>query len=121
MKILIVEDNEMNMKLFEDILIYLKYNIDKAYNGKEAYDKIIKNEYNLVILDIQLPEMNGFEILEKLNRNNIKMPKILITSAYAMDSDKAKAKEFGIENYITKPIDIKKFSETIKKLSEEIC
>ena len=121
MKILIVEDNEMNMKLFSDILTYQKYEIDKAINGKEAYDKIKKNSYNLVILDIQLPIMDGFSVLEKLKEENITLPKIIIASACAMDSDKQKAQSFGIENYITKPIDIKKFVTTVKNMLEEKC
>ena len=116
MKILIVEDNEMNMKLFSDILTYQKYDTDKAFNGQEAYDKIKDNEYDLVILDIQLPIMDGFSVLNELKQEKIDIPKILIASACAMDSDKLKAKEFGVENYITKPIDIKKFMSTIKEI-----
>ena len=116
MKILIVEDNEMNMKLFSDILTYQKYEIDKAYNGKEAFDKLTDNKYDLVILDIQLPIMDGFRVIKKLKENNVELPKILIASACAMDSDKLKAKEFGIKNYITKPIDIKKFLMTVKEM-----
>ena len=121
MKILIVEDNEMNMKLFSDILTYQKYDTDKAFNGQEAYDKIKNNEYNLIILDIQLPIMDGFSVLEKLRKEKIQIPKVLIASACAMDSDKAKALEFGIKDYITKPIDIKKFTTTIKNILEEKC
>jgi len=121
MKILIVEDNEMNMKLFSDILSYQKYSIEKAFNGKEAYDKIKSNEFELVILDIQLPVMDGFSVLKKLKEENIKLPKILIASACAMDSDKLKAQEFGIKDYITKPVDIKKFMEKVKELMEEKC
>ena len=121
MKILIVEDNEMNMKLFADILTYQKYEIDKAFNGKEAYDKLKGNRYDLVVLDIQLPIMDGFSVIKKLKEENIELPKILIASACAMDSDKLKAQEFGIKNYITKPIDIKKFSLTIKEMLEEKC
>jgi len=121
MKILIVEDNEMNMKLFSDILTYQKYDIDKAFDGAEAFDKIKNNVYDLIILDIQLPIMDGFSVLEKLNKEKVKIPKVLIASACAMDSDKAKAKEFGIEHYLTKPIDIKKFVAEIKTMTEEKC
>ena len=121
MKILIVEDNEMNMKLFCDILTYQKYDTDKALNGQEAYDKIKNNKYDLVVLDIQLPIMDGFSVLSKLKQENIIIPKILIASACAMDSDKAKAEEFGIKHYMTKPIDIKKFVNEIKNILEEKC
>lgn len=114
-KILVVEDNELNMKLFFDILTYQKYDVDKALDGLEAYNKIKNNFYDLIILDIQLPKMSGFELLEKLKKENVSHPPVIIASACAMDSDKSKAKEFGIDNYITKPIDIKKFVEIVKK------
>lgn len=119
MKILIVEDNELNMKLFYDILTFKKYDTDKAYDGLEAYNKIKENSYDLIVLDIQLPVMDGFSIIEKLKKENVRIPKIIIASACAMDSDKLKAKELGIKNYITKPIDIKKFITLIEKTLEE--
>ncbi len=114
-KILIVEDNELNMKLFFDILTYQKYDVDKAFDGLEAYNKIKNNNYALIILDIQLPKLNGFDLIEKLKKENASIPPVIIASACAMDSDKLRAKELGIENYITKPIDIKNFMEVVKK------
>ena len=117
-KILVVEDNELNMKLFFDILTYQKYSVDKAFDGIEAYEKIKNNLYDLIILDILLPKLNGFSLLEKLKSNGIQMPKVIIASACAMDSDKEKAIEFGIQNYITKPIDINKFIQTVKNVLE---
>lgn len=114
--ILIVEDNELNMKLFADILEYHNYSIDKAYDGIQAYEKIKNNNFDLVILDIQLPNLDGFSLLNKLNFENITIPPIIIASACAMDSDKAQAKKFGINNYITKPIDINNFIKTVKNI-----
>ena len=117
-KILVVEDNELNMKLFFDILTYQKYSVDKAFDGIEAYEKIKNNLYDLIILDILLPKLNGFSLLEKLKNENIEIPRVIIASACAMDSDKEKAKEFGIQNYITKPIDICKFVQIVKNILE---
>lgn len=114
-KILIVEDNELNMKLFFDILQYQKYLPDKANDGIQAYEKIKNNKYDLIILDIQLPKLDGFGLLERLNKEKITIPPVIIASACAMDADKARAKEFGIKNYITKPIDINNFVVTVKK------
>ncbi|MBQ8847677.1 MAG: response regulator [Candidatus Gastranaerophilales bacterium] len=119
-KILIVEDNELNMKLFFDILEYQKYTPIKAINGLEAYKVIKEEELDLIILDVQLPKLNGFELLEKLKKENINLPPIIIVSACAMDSDKQKAKEFKIEDYITKPIDINNFIKTVKQRLGEI-
>jgi two-component system cell cycle response regulator DivK len=117
-KILIVEDNELNMKLFFDILKYQNYNPQKATDGLQAYEKIKSETYDLIILDIQLPKLDGFSLLEKLKKENIDIPPVIIASACAMDSDKAQAKKFGIENYITKPIDINNFVKTVKNILE---
>ena len=118
-KILIVEDNELNMKLFYDILQFQNYQPIKAMNGLEGYEKIKSENFDLIILDIQLPKMTGFQLLEKLKEENIKLPPIIIASACAMDEDKRKAQSYGINDYITKPIDINSFVKTIKqKLGE---
>ncbi len=116
--ILIVEDNELNMKLFFDILKYQNYNPDKAFDGLEAYQKIKDNQYDLIILDIQLPKLDGFSLLEKLKTDKIKQPPVIIASACAMDSDKKRAKQFGIKDYITKPIDINNFVKAVKQILE---
>lgn len=112
--ILIVEDNELNMKLFNDILEYQNYKVEKAYDGEIGYNKIKEQLYDLIILDIQLPKMDGFSLLKKLKQENINLPPIIITSACAMDSDKELAQNYGIDSYITKPIDINKFLLVVK-------
>lgn len=114
-KILVVEDNELNMKLFYDILSYQNYEVDKAFDGIEAFEKIKNNNYDLIILDIKLPKLDGFKVLEKLKKEAIKPLNIIIASACAMDIDKLKASQFGIDTYITKPIDINNFINTIKQ------
>ena len=115
-KILVVEDNELNMKLFFDVLTYNNYSVDKANDGQEAYNKLIENDFDLMILDIQIPKMNGFELIKKLKDEGKNIPKTLVVSACAMDSDINKAKELGIEDYLTKPIDIVGFLNAVKKL-----
>lgn len=114
-KILIVEDNELNLKLFYDILTYQKYDVIKANSVDVAYDLIKENELDLIILDLMLQDKSGFDLIDMLNNEKIQYPKIIITSACAMDDDKAKAKQYGINTYITKPIDINKFIKTIKE------
>ena len=114
-KILIIEDNELNMKLFFDILKYQNFDVECAYDGFLGYEKIKNNKFDLIILDIQLPKMTGFEILEKLNKEKIAIPPLIIASACAMDCDKQKAKSFGINDYITKPIDINNFIKIVKQ------
>ncbi len=118
-KILIVEDNELNMKLFFDILTYQKYDVDKAFDGEIGLQKILNNKYDLILLDIQLPKLSGFEILNKLKKENVSLPKIIIVSAFASDKDKLKARTFEVDTYLTKPIDINNFINTVKKSLEE--
>jgi len=118
-KILIVEDNELNMKLFFDILQYQKYDTDKAIDGIEGYQKIKESNYDLIILDIQLPKLDGFSLLKKLQEEKISIPPVIIASACAMDSDKLKAKQFNIDTYITKPIDINNFVKIVKEKLQE--
>lgn len=115
-KILIIEDNDLNMKLFSDILEYQGYKISKAFDGESGYEKIKQEKFDLIILDIQLPKMSGFDILKKLKDENKEYPEVIITSACAMDNDKLKAKELGIKTYITKPIDINNFILTVKNI-----
>lgn len=118
-KILVVEDNPTNMKLFADILEVQKYHVIRAYDGMEAFDKLNEDKYDLMILDIQLPKLDGFSLLKKLNSEKIEYPKTIIVSAFAMDKDKQTAKSLGCDNYMTKPIDILGFLSTIKKLLGE--
>lgn len=113
-KILIIEDNELNMKLFFDILQFQKYEPIKATDGLIGYEKIKSEKFDLIILDIQLPKLNGFELLKKLKEEQIELPPIIIASACAMDSDKELAQSYGIKNYITKPIDINNFIKIVK-------
>lgn len=119
-KILIIEDNEFNMKLFYDILQFQKYHPEKAFDGEEGYKKIKNKKFDLIILDIQLPKMTGFEILERIKKEKIELPPIIIASACAMDEDKKKANALGISDYITKPIDINNFIKVVKQKLNEI-
>lgn len=117
-KILIVEDNPTNMKLFAEILEAKSYSVTKAYDGLEAYNEIKKNSFDLMILDIQLPILDGFSLLKKLKDEKIDCPQTLIVSAFAMDKDKQTAKALGCDNYITKPIDIMNFLATVERLTK---
>ena len=116
-KILIIEDNIVNMKLFSDVLETKGYEIDKAYDGEEGYKKLEHgaSSYDLVLLDIQLPKLNGFDLLEKAKKKGLKLPEIIIVSAFAMDNEINIAKLYDIQSYITKPVNVVKFMETVDK------
>lgn len=114
-KILVVEDNELNMKLFYDILTFQKYEVVKAFDGLEAYNLIKNNKFDLIILDILLPKISGLDLVKKLNLEKIQYPNVIITSACAMDDDKKRASELGIDTYLVKPIDINTFIKIVKE------
>ena len=114
-KILVAEDNELNMKLFFDILKYQNYDVTCSFDGLEAYNKIKENKFDLIILDIQLPKLDGFSLIKKLQDEKYEMPPVIVVSACAMDEDKKKAKNYNIASYLTKPIDINIFLKTVKK------
>ncbi len=101
-KILIAEDNELNMKLMYDVLTSQGYFVDKALDGEEALDKIAQSDYDLLILDIQMPKKSGYDVLKEVKKNI----KVLVVSACAMDRDIELAKNIGCLDYLTKPVKI---------------
>ena len=104
-RILIVEDNPQNMRLIEMTLRARGYSLLKAVDGEEALDAAIREHPGLIIMDIQLPKINGLDVIRKLRG----MPEfsntpILAVTAYAMKGDREKALEAGCNEYLTKPI-----------------
>lgn len=118
-KILIIEDNEISMKLFADLLITKGYVVSKSYDGEEGYELLKENKFDLLLLDIQLPKMSGFELLERAEKEGLKLPKTVIVSAFATPDEINRAKFYNIKNYITKPIDVMKFIVMIDTLLEK--
>lgn len=110
-KILIVEDNELNLKLMRDILEAQSYAVDTAADGQEGLDKAMQNDYSLIILDIQMPVVSGYDFLRVYDK---KTP-VIVVSACAMENEVNKAKELGCVDYISKPIQLVEFLNTVKK------
>lgn len=114
--ILIIEDNELNMKLFNDLLQAHGFNTIQSRDGREAFDLAKKHVPDLILMDIQLPGISGLEVtkLIKADPNLKKIPVIAVT-AFAMKGDEEKIREGGCEGYIAKPISVSVFLETINK------
>lgn len=110
--ILVAEDNEMNMKLMFDILTSLGHSVEKALNGEEAVTKLLEKKYDLLLLDIQMPVKNGYQVLEAINENNITI-KTIVISACATEHEIERAKNLGCETFMTKPIRLNEFLNTI--------
>ncbi len=119
MKILLVEDNEMNRLVAANTLALLNVSITEAENGKIAIDKLKEESFDLILMDIQMPEMDGIEAT-KIIRNELKsnIP-IIALSANAFKSEIEHSKAIGMNDYITKPFEEKEFIQTILKYFKE--
>lgn len=105
-KVLIVEDNEINIALIENLLTRKNMSVDISMNGEEAVEKHFKNDYDIILMDIQMPKMNGYQataaIREHEAESGRKIPIIALT-AYAMEEDKEKCLSAGMDDYLSKP------------------
>jgi len=112
--ILLVEDNPINQEIIIGLLENSKINIDIANNGKEAIQMFNKKEYELILMDLQMPIMSGIEATQIIRKVNLKIPIIAIT-ANAMREDVEKTKAVGMNEHLNKPIEVKKLYETLLK------
>ena len=115
-EILLVEDNPMNLELARDILVAEGYEVSVATSGLEALERIKVRKPSLVIMDIQLPSMDGLTVTKILKSDPAtkEIPVIALT-AYAMKGDEEKMKEAGCVDYVPKPLDIRKFKSVVAK------
>ena len=118
--ILIVEDNELNMKLFNDLLEAHGYKTLQTRNGKQALELTRLHRPDLILMDIQLPEVSGLQVTQwiKEDKELCHIPVIAIT-AFAMKGDEEKIRRGGCEAYLSKPISILKFLETVRTYLNE--
>ncbi len=114
--VLIVEDNELNMKLFHDLLDAHGYRTLQSREGMEALE-IARNERpDLILMDIQLPEISGLEITKWIKEDdNLRHIPVIAVTAFAMKGDEEKIRDGGCEAYIAKPISVSLFLDTVKK------
>ena len=114
--ILIVEDNELNMKLFNDLLEAHGYATLKTRDGIEALKMAREHHPDLIIMDIQLPEVSGLDVTKWLKEDdNLRSIPVIAVTAFAMKGDEEKIREGGCQDYIAKPISVTKFLETVAK------
>jgi two-component system cell cycle response regulator DivK len=114
--ILIVEDNEKNMKLARDVLQVKGHATIEAVTGEDGVRLAVERVPDLVLMDIQLPGMNGIEALRVLRANPItaKIPVIAVTAS-VMQQDRKQITEAGFDAYVGKPINLKEFLEAVRK------
>ena len=113
--VLIVEDNELNMKLFNDLLEASGYRTLQTRNGFEAIDLARKHRPDLILMDIQLPEVSGLDVTRWIKEDDeLKSIPIIAVTAFAMKGDEERIRAGGCEAYISKPISVTKFLETVR-------
>lgn len=115
-RVLIIEDNDLNLKLFKDLLEAHGYQTIETKDGAKALDLIIEANPNLVLLDIQLPNVSGIDIIKQIrgNEKTKEIPVIAVT-AFAMHDDEERIIDAGCQAYVSKPISIISFVELIQK------
>ena len=118
--ILIVEDNELNKKLFHDLLEAHGYETIETSNGLEALELARTHKPDLVVMDIQLPEVSGLEVTKWMKEDeSLRHIPVVAVTAFAMKGDEQRIREGGCEAYISKPISVTGFMGTIKSLLNE--
>jgi two-component system cell cycle response regulator DivK len=116
-KILIVEDILMNRRLIRDILTYHGYEVIEAENGEEAVRIAREQKPDLIIMDIQMPVMNGYDAIRILKNDPVtKDLKILAVTSFAMAGDREKALETGADDYMSKPINTRELPKVAERL-----
>lgn len=114
--ILIVEDNDLNMKLFNDLLQAHGYETMQTMDGRDVLQMVRERRPDLIIMDIQLPEISGLEVTKTLKADDsLKDIPVIAVTAFAMKGDEEKIREGGCEGYIAKPISVPTFLETVAK------
>jgi two-component system cell cycle response regulator DivK len=115
-KVLIVEDNELNMKLFHDLLDAQGYETLQTREGLQALALARQHQPDLILMDIQLPEISGLEVTKWLKEDDelSHIPVVAVT-AFAMKGDEERIRDGGCEAYISKPISVGYFLETVRR------
>lgn len=118
--VLIVEDNELNMKLFNDLLEAHGYRTVQTRNGMDALPLARKHRPNLILMDIQLPEVSGLDVTKWLKEDDtLKDIPVVAVTAFAMKGDEQRIRDGGCEAYISKPIAVGAFLKTIDQFANK--
>jgi two-component system cell cycle response regulator DivK len=118
-KVLIVEDNKLNMKLFREILVAENCEVIECSDPMFAMDKITNELPNLILMDIQLPRISGYDLITWIKSDaNISHIPIIVITAFAMEDDKEKILALGCEEYMSKPISMDPFIKNVNKFLE---
>jgi two-component system cell cycle response regulator DivK len=116
-RIIVVEDNDLNRKLFCDVLKSQGYAVEPVADGRDALDKARAFNPGLIIMDIQLPNISGLELIEAAKRDPVlRDVPVLAVTAYAGKGDEERIREAGAQGYLAKPVSIGPFMAAVKGL-----
>jgi len=119
--ILLVEDNEMNMDMLSRRLDRKGYSIMHAVNGREAIEKATLNKPDLILMDLSLPEIDGYEATTRLKGDDeTKQIPIIVLTAHALKSDRERAFSIGCDDYDVKPINFSRLLDKIEKQLDKV-
>ena len=119
-RILVVEDNDLNRKLFCDLLVANGFTVEPVADGREAIERARQFVPGLVIMDIQLPNVSGLELIEALKADPTLRPiPVLAVTAYAGKGDEERIRDAGAEGYLAKPVSIGPFMAAVRGLVEK--
>nr|WP_293273351.1 response regulator [Nannocystis sp.] len=115
LRILAVEDNATNQKLILLMLERLGYRADSAYHGLEALEALARHTYDVVLMDVQMPEMDGLEATRRIRQQPGSQPRIIAMTANAMDSDRQACLAAGMDDYVSKPIQVRELRLALER------
>jgi CheY-like chemotaxis protein len=114
LRILLAEDNQVNQKLALRLLEQMGYRADVASNGLEAVESVKRQPYDVILMDVQMPEMDGLDATRTIRKADIRQPYIVAMTANAMQGDRELCLAAGMEFYITKPIRVPELVAALK-------
>ena len=118
-RILLVEDNEVNQRLFVKMLAIDGHQVAVAGNGVEALEFLASNQVDLILMDCQMPVMDGFEAIQKIRQQQqqgyVKQTPILVLTAHVMPGDREKCLEAGADEFLAKPIRLNELSQAVQQ------
>lgn len=116
MKLLLAEDTRDMNRAITAILTHEKYDVDQAFDGEEALDHLLRDSYDMVILDIMMPKLSGLEVLEEIRKRNVTTPVLLLTAKAEID-DRVAGLDAGADDYLTKPFAMKELLARIRSMT----
>jgi CheY-like chemotaxis protein len=117
--ILVAEDNPPSAELLHDYLDSLGYGVDVATNGPLAIEMAMSGRYELLILDVNMPGYDGVEVLKRLRHEMTQPPKVIVVTADRLATRRDELTQAGIDGYMTKPVDLRRLTEEIKRVLAE--